>query len=558
MNRFKSVAAFATVLLAVVLWFPGDVMALDPMQEELSGRIEELQYAETPAIGETSLAALPLITEFYARRDFGLAWTNPDTVDEFIGIISKIDEVGLDPEDYNLAQLRRLIANVRGGARLSREERANLDILLTESFARLGYHLRFGKVNPEDLDPNWNLSRSLDGRDPAMVIQAAIDSGSLATFIAERVEYLPFYEQLKTYLAKYRDIAERGGWPIVPPGPTLKPGMRDPRVVAVRGRLEASGDLERGQPASEEFDEALEQAVIRFQQRHRLDADGVIGKQTLEELNVPAEDRIDQIRVNLERVRWVFRDIEDYFIVVNIAGFEVFVIKDRKTIWRSRAQVGKPYRRTPVFKSSMKYLVFNPTWTVPPGILRKDVLPAVRKDPGYLKKKNMNVIDGDGRVVDPGSIDWSSGRFPYQIRQEPGTNNALGRVKFIFPNKYFVFLHDTPSRGLFDREQRTFSSGCIRVEHPLELAELLLDDSTKWNAESIAKVLESGKTQTVMLAEPLTVLLLYWTIQVDQATGDLHFLRDPYDRDGQILEGLDGDFIFRPLEDPPAYARGVQ
>jgi len=556
MNRLKPIAAPAAVLLGVVLWFPGNVLALDPIQEELSARIEELQYADAPTIGEATLAALPLITEFYARRDFRLAWTNPDTVDELVGIISEIDRVGLDPDDYNLAQLRRLIAKVRGGTQASPEDRANLDILLTESTARLGYHLRFGKVNPEDLDPNWNLSRSLDGHDPATVIQAAIDSGSLEAFIAERIEYLPFYDQFKAYLAKYREIAARGGWPTVPPGPTLKPGTRDPRIVAIRERLEATGDLDSGQPESEEFDEALEQAVIRFQHRHRLDADGIIGKQTLEELDVPVEDRINQIRVNLERVRWVFRDVENYFLIVNIAGFEVFVIKDRKSIWRSRAQVGKPYRRTPVFKSTLKYLVFNPTWTVPPGILRKDILPAIRKDPGYLKKKNMNVIDGDGRVVDPASIDWSSGRFPYQIRQEPGPNNALGRVKFIFPNKYFVFLHDTPSRGLFDREQRAFSSGCIRVERPLELAELLLDDSAKWNDESIAKVLASGKTRTVMLPEPLTVLILYWTIDVDQTTGDLHFLRDPYDRDGQILDGLDGDFIFRPFEGQPAYARG--
>jgi murein L,D-transpeptidase YcbB/YkuD len=556
MKRFRSLTVafnLCATLLAIALSFPGQVWGLDPMQEELSGRIDELQYSESPSIGDATLAALPLITEFYARRDFRPAWTRPATVDELVGIIGRIDEVGLDPDDYHLEPLQRLIGRTRGGAQASPEDRAGLEILLTESFVRLGYHLRFGKVNPADLDSNWNLSRSLGGRHPAEVIQAAIDSGSIEDFIRESLDYAPLHGRLKVYLAEYREIASRGGWPTVPAGLTLKPGTRDPRVVALRERLVATGELDRNQPASEMFDDVLEQAVIRFQRRHRLDADGFVGRQTLEELNVPVRDRIDQIRVNLERNRWVFRDVEDHFLAVNIAGFEVFVIKDRKIVWSSRAVVGRPYRRTPVFKSTMKYLVFNPTWTVPPGILRKDVLPAVRKDPDYLKQKNMSVIDSDGEIVDPATIDWSSGRFPYQIRQEPGPNNALGRVKFIHPNKYFVFLHDTPSRGLFEREERLFSSGCIRVEHPLELAELLLDDPSKWDAAGIDKVLESGRIQTVMLPEPLTVMLLYWTVAIDSETGELIFLRDPYDRDGRVLDALDGDFVFHPPTDLPTF-----
>jgi murein L,D-transpeptidase YcbB/YkuD len=206
---------------------------------------------------------------------------------------------------------------------------------------------------------------------------------------------------------------------------------------------------------------------------------------------------------------------------------------------------------TPVFTSEMKYMVFNPTWTVPPGILSKDILPKLKKDPGYLAAKNMSVIDSDGKVVDPATLDFSSysaRSFPYQIRQEPGPWNALGRVKFIFPNPHFVFLHDTPSKALFERLDRSFSSGCIRTENPLELAELLLDDPEKWNQEAIQAVLDAKQTRTVYLPEPIPVLLLYWTV-FPEDDWQLRFLGDIYKRDGRILEALDGEFKFSLPQD---------
>ncbi len=212
-------------------------------------------------------------------------------------------------------------------------------------------------------------------------------------------------------------------------------------------------------------------------------------------------------------------------------------------------QVGKPYRNTPVFKSAIEYLEFNPTWTIPPGILSKDILPATKNDPDYLNKRNINVLDRNGNLVDQSSIDWSQypGRsFPYMLRQEPGPNNALGRVKFIFPNKHFVYLHDTPSKSLFDKTSRTFSSGCIRVENPFELAELLLNDSSNWNYNKIMEVVDSKQTRKVFLDEPMPVLLLYWTVTVEE-DGKVHFKEDPYGRDNAVLEGLKGKFKIRSI-----------
>jgi murein L,D-transpeptidase YcbB/YkuD len=328
-------------------------------------------------------------------------------------------------------------------------------------------------------------------------------------------------------------------------------------VVALRRRLTTVGDLapagSTAAPVSDRFDADVAAAVQRFQRRHGLTADGIAGRRTVEALDVPVGDRIDQLRVNLERGRWVLHEIPDDFVLVNIAeipddfvlvniaGFRVGLVRDGAMVWFARAQVGKQYRQTPVFAADMRYLVFNPDWTVPPTILAKDVLPAIQKDVSYLERKNMAVFDREGRRLDPAGIDWSryrGGDFPYIVRQGPGPTNALGLVKFIFPNPHFVFLHDTPSRGLFDREERTFSSGCIRVENPFELCELLLADQEGWDRARIDATIAGGETRTVHLSEPLPVVLIYWTAFVDLG-GDLNFRRDVYERDAEVLAGLE-------------------
>jgi len=266
----------------------------------------------------------------------------------------------------------------------------------------------------------------------------------------------------------------------------------------------------------------------------------VVGKGTLAALNVPVEGRIDQIRVNLERARWVLHDLPEEFVLVDIAGFNVRYIRNGRIIWDARAVVGRPFRKTPVFKSRITYLEMNPTWTVPPTILRKDVLPAIKQDIGYLQEQNMRVIDYDRNVIDPATIDWQrySGRdFPYLIRQDPGPRNALGRIKFMFPNEHLVYLHDTPSKSLFERTERAFSSGCIRIEHPFRFAELLLDDPAHWNRDAVIKAIESGETREVSLPRPVTVILLYWTV-ASEANGDVTFKQDIYERDAAVLAGL--------------------
>jgi murein L,D-transpeptidase YcbB/YkuD len=360
---------------------------------------------------------------------------------------------------------------------------------------------------------------------------------------------------MRDALARYRKIAAAGGWPSVPEGPTLRPGATDPRVATIARRLVISGDLDDGvAPGSPDaYSPEIEQAVRRFQARHGLDADGIVGAGTLRELNVPAEQRVQQLEINLERARWVLDDLSERFILVNIAGFRVYVVQDRQVTWESRVQVGKTYRKSPVFRDEMKYLVFNPTWTVPYSIATRDLLPQIKQDPGFFESRGFDLRDRAGRLVDPKSVDWSqvtAGRFPYTLVQRPGPANALGRVKFMFPNEHAVYLHDTPSRYLFDRADRTFSSGCIRVENPFELAEILLG-SDGWTQEKFQQVLETGKERTVFLSEPIPVLLLYWTAQASP-DGTVSFFPDVYDRDAAIIEALDEPFA---LDLPTAATR---
>jgi murein L,D-transpeptidase YcbB/YkuD len=229
----------------------------------------------------------------------------------------------------------------------------------------------------------------------------------------------------------------------------------------------------------------------------------------------------------------------------------VYYVEDDDVRWTARAVVGKPYRKTPVFRADMTYIVLNPDWTVPPTILRKDVLPAIVRDPSYLTQKRMDVVDRNGRVVDPASIDWkdvSARSFPYSIRQRPGDDNSLGRIKFIFPNPHFVFLHDTPSRELFARDERLFSSGCIRVEHPLELAEILLRADAGWTHERLIDAVDTGTLQTVYLKRPVPVMLMYLTAIAFDEGHEFTFHRDVYSRDADVLRALDAPFVYSPPE----------
>ena len=533
--------------LQIILNMGIALAADDKVVEIIKGKVEQITSNGGLQIEGSQIASATVIPELYAKNGYQRLWTNPQNVADLFNAIKTVDEDGLRSDDYHFTKLEQKQSQIGAGTFTDPEIIADFDILLTDSLIRLGYHLVFGKIDPVDHHPHWNLAVKIDDDRPVDAIQEILDAGNLAKEIEALRPQSNIYSRLKSALKRYRTLKANGGWAPVPEGPALKKGMTDNRVLILRKRLKITGDLAAETSNSESFEDTLEQAVMRFQNRHHLIADGVVGKQTLATLNVPVEERIDQIRINLERARWVLHAISGKFVIVDIAGFEIFVYKDDQFLWTSRVQVGRPYRQTPVFKSKITYLELNPTWTVPPGILARDILPAVKKDPNYLKDRNIRVIDRNEKVINQDSIDWAKYRgpdFPYRLRQDPGPSNALGLIKIMFPNQHLVYIHDTPSKSLFERADRTFSSGCIRTEEPFELAEILLGDPDKWNSESFKKILDSGRTQSIRLPKPVPVLLFYWTASA-RPDGIVRFKRDPYDRDAEVLVGLNGGFRFR-------------
>jgi murein L,D-transpeptidase YcbB/YkuD len=549
-----SVLALSLLLAAAAL--PAAALAQDtstsrlsPQAEILRARVEAL--AVEPRVAGAPVADHWFLTRFYERRDFAPIWTATARLGALLQALEASLQHGLDPQDYHLALLRDKHSLMAASS--SEDFLAELEILATDALARLAFHLHFGKVNPELLEPSWNFTRSMGGISPVNAMNRLLEADDLVTAVFSLAPTMPSYTTLVDTLAEHRALAAAGGWPGVPAGPTLRQGDRSPRVAAMRARLLASGDLASDDAADaagadpELYDAALAAAVRAFQQRHGLAEDAVVGARTLAAMNVAVEARIDQLRVNLERVRWVFRDLGPRYVIANIARYRVTLIEDGEVVWETRAVVGRPYRQTPVFRSDMRYLVFNPTWTVPPGILARDLLPDIRRDPDTLARRNMTLLDLQGRPVDPATVDWQSlpaRGFPYMVRQQPGPDNALGQVKFMYPNPHHVYMHDTPARELFGQTDRAFSSGCLRLDNPLELARMLLAETGSWDATAIARVLADGRPRTVNLPRPLPVLTIYATAV---AEGDqVLFLTDVYSRDARLLAALDASFRFTP------------
>jgi len=517
----------------------------DPVAVAIAAELDALMNPGVTTIHGARIALGERLHEFYSRREFRAAWSTPQLQSELLRTIADSEADGLNAADYHLPLLRELAAQVAAPDATATLKAQN-DILLTEGLLRLAYHLSFGKVDAVSFDAQWNYGRVLPRTDVAQRIEEAITSGAIYDRVAALKPTHPLYVRMKQELARLR--AMQSDWSAVPAGAKLEPGAHDERVPTYRARLVRSGDLAQAAVSDEQlYDPPLVEAVKRYQRRHGLMPDGVLGATTVAEMNVPIAKRIEQLRINLDRGRVVLHDLPERFIVVNIAAYSLYLVNGQDVVWTTRVQVGKTYRKTPLFRSEISYVVFNPTWTVPPGILKSDILPAAKRDPAAITNKGLKVLAADGSEVDPASVDWSqfkSGHIPYTLRQDPGPKNALGRVKLMFPNPYSVYLHDTPSQSLFERDERAFSSGCVRVERALELAERVLDDAPQWNPDSIAKVITAGQTQNVTLHRKMPILLMYWTAWVDHE-GIVNFRHDVYDSDAKWAAALDAPFMLR-------------
>jgi murein L,D-transpeptidase YcbB/YkuD len=534
-------------LILAVLMTPAVQAKEDLTTEIIRDKITQIRFFEEVKLGEAPIASTKVLPDIYEQRKYKPIWTDAEAIFQLLNAVSSIAEDGLNPQDYHLNELRLYHKAIQAIGTDDPWLAADFDILMTDSFIRLVYHLYFGKVDPATLNPGWNLSRQLKLQNPARVILEIILSGSAASTIESLKPPHPAYLRLKAALAKYRDIQAKGSWPRIPEGSVLRKGDRDPRVARMRQRLAMTDGVSAVNDDPEFFDESLEKAVKRFQTREEIDPDGVVGHPTLIELNYPVQWRIDQIRANLERMRWYLHDLPQRFVVVDIAGFVINYFEHNRIAWTTRAQVGDPYTQTPFFKAEIKYMVLNPTWTVPPGITKREYLPMMRQNPDYLKQAGLKIVDNRGKFVNPDKINWesySNRAFPYKFFQEPGPTNPLGRIKFICPNPQYIYLHDTPEAEKFNETWRAFSGGCIRLEKPLQFAVKLLDNRSQWSFEKIQDMIRSGKTRTIFLPHRVPVMFLYITVVVEQ-NGMIIFRDDVYRRDEAVIQGLDAAFEFK-------------
>jgi murein L,D-transpeptidase YcbB/YkuD len=512
-----------------------------PMDDVLRGRVEELRQKPTAMVRGDRLVEPEAVAKFFEARAFSWAWQLPKSADEIVNAIRGIELDGLTPSDYHLTAITTALDAYKRAP--SNEVAAELQLLLADAAAALADHLQYGKVRPSSLDKRWNV----DPRIGAPPLDATLARIAAATAADQQIEDLKLkhfiYVGLKQTLAKMRTIAAAGGWPVIPQSAAIKPNGKDARIPIIRKRLAVTGELASNPtPDDQSYGADLQAAVKNFQAHHRLSDDGVIGRGTIDALNVSADSRVAQLRANLERARWVVGGLGDTYVLVNLPAFKVYVIRNQKNVWETRTQIGREARQTPTFRAEMKYLVLNPDWTVPPTILAQDVLAGMRKGQNTIAKKRLTIFDDRGRPVDPATVDWQNAtprNFRYTLRQPPGADNALGRVKFIFPNQYSIFLHDTPSQELFAADQRTFSSGCIRVEHALDLAHVLLEGHPTWTAEKIQAVLDSKQSQTIFLETPMQVLIVYWTASVG-ASGEIRYAKDVYGLDAAVVRALGG------------------
>jgi L,D-transpeptidase YcbB len=491
--------------------------------------------------------------QFYRKRSYQPAWSDErgplPRAQELVAAIDGLAVEALDPRQYDREGLARELREAKWEGRLDdpavQRRLADLDVVLTYDFLVMAAHTATGRLQPETLQTDWYTKpRDVD---LDVVLTRALGQDGIRKALASVTPPGQGYARLRAARARYGEIVKRGGWPEVPPGKTLRRGATGERVAILRARLAAEGDLAAATPAGQDrYDDLLADAVARFQKRHGIEPTGEVDAETLAALNVPAAERLHQIGVNMERWRWLPTDLGARYILVNIPEFKLNLVDGGQKAMEMRVVVGKAQTKTPAFSNRVTAIDLNPVWNLPPSIVKNEIAPAVARDPGYLAKKHLEVVKGWGEkaeTIDPGAVDWEhigGGASPYRLRQPAGPDNPLGRIKFVVPDQFDVYLHDTPSAHLFSAAERDFSHGCVRLEHPLELAAYLLKDDPQWTPEAIQEAIDSGETQSIPLPRPLPLHILYWTAWVDD-DGTVQFRKDIYGHDEELLRALEAE-----------------
>jgi murein L,D-transpeptidase YcbB/YkuD len=474
-----------------------------------------------------------LLEEVYSGRDYKSLWRDGKTIHSLYNSLQEADEEGLNFKDYHGKEIDSLLST----ADLSSQQAARLDLLLSDAFLTYARHLYYGKLNPEELHEFWGISRK--EKDFGKLLKEGVEQNEVTSILEDLKPSHPVYQGLKKSLADYKEQkTQETAINKISRGEIIEPGQTDPRIPAIAQRLQELGVFKADTSGvGQTYSEALVDAVRKFQQKKSIQTDGIIGDATIDELNKGPKEVYNQILANLERWRWYPRDLGEHYILINIPNFKLAVIKDGDTVRKHNVIAGAKERPTPIFSDTIDHLVINPTWTVPPTIKSQDVLPKMAANRSYLSNNNMTITTRSGERVDPSSVDWSSDEaLNYNITQRAGPANPLGRVKIMYPNKYLIYLHDTPAKSLFSQTQRAESSGCVRVEDAVDLAGYVVENQDDWKKERIKEIIETGETTTVKVDRPIQVHHFYWTAW--RAGNETVILNDVYDLDEQIYTKL--------------------
>ncbi len=503
---------------------PPKVVLLPVIEITESGKIIPIDSVEIAKIKDSSVIA------FYRANQNNTFWMTDFNRENITALFNNVEQDGLFPKDFDLKKIKNSEENFEN---LLNPKLIDYDILLTENLSRYVQKVSKGSINPKKLYSNWELIENESNHSALLLNFQKKDSFDYAVNAAAPNHIV--YKRLKTAL-KIINALPKDNFKKIEIKNIIVLNDTNPAMIEIKKKLIYWKDLKPLDSITAIYDEATELVVKKFQMRHGLGTDGVIGAGTLLALNFTKEDRKKQIIANMERWRWFPRTFESEYLIINIPDYSLRVVKNTDTLRVHKVIIGKPSRKTPVLSSKLTHLIFNPTWTVPPTILKKDVIPAAARNRNYFRSKNITIYDPYNRVVSPEN--WNIGRArSYRYVQSPGATNALGLVKFMFPNRFTVYLHDTNSRGFFEKDILALSSGCVRVQNPFELTEYLLDDPEKWNLETIIEAINTGKTSQLQINREVFIHILYWTAWSEN--GSLQFRDDLYNLDMDLYKKLD-------------------
>ena len=487
------------------------------------------------ALNHSKLPLKKTVSELYQLRGYALIWSDGkqynDKAKQLLSSIQKASQYGLNPFDYDV----ELIESFLEATFIDEKLLSKSDIVFSHAYIKLAAHINHGKLN--NIQTYLNQDNTL-----LATLNKAAEASSISELFNELQPNHSPYKNLIKALDFYTKLDVENET-ITLTERSYEFGDRSIEIPKIRQRLHQLGDLAANDLTSELYDESLMLGVSHFQIRHGLEADGILGKQTVRELNVPIWRRIQQLELNLARAQSLPDISNGKHLLVNIPAYKLYLYDNQQLAYTSNVVVGKKKHKTPTISSELTKIILSPYWNVPRSITKNEIIPEVQKDPHYLAKNNMRLISTNlqhTRFIDPYSIDWTNlntSKIDFRVRQEPGQSNSLGNIKFIFPNRHSVYLHDTPARGLFALPRRAFSHGCIRLEDPFGLAETLLSSSTGWSKYDLLNISKQSKSKTLALEEPVPIHLTYMTAWADDQ-GIVNFRPDIYNRDAQVLASL--------------------